>query len=150
MQNIIGCLFSGQPLPGISIMGLDGAGKSTLLNKLASSSVVTAIPTVGFNIETARICVPASNAKAKKLNFTARSTDVGGCSNLQPFVIQFMIDNDVSALIWVVDTSDTDRYAESVEELDRLVHGVRTQKDMLPSSMPILMYVHQLSPCDGS
>ena len=34
------------------MVGLDAAGKTTILYKLALGEMITAIPTIGFNLET--------------------------------------------------------------------------------------------------
>ena len=49
------------------MVGLDSACKTTILYKLMLGEVVTAIPTIGFNVET---------VEYKNINFTV--WDVGG------------------------------------------------------------------------
>ena len=49
------------------MLGLDSAGKTTILYKLKLDTLVTTIPTIGFNVE---------NVKFKSLNMTV--WDVGG------------------------------------------------------------------------
>jgi len=49
------------------MVGLDAAGKTTILYKLKLGDTVTAIPTIGFNVE---------EVNYKNLNFTM--WDVGG------------------------------------------------------------------------
>ena len=51
----------------ILMVGLDAAGKTTILYKLMLGEVVTAIPTIGFNVET---------VEYKNIKFTV--WDVGG------------------------------------------------------------------------
>ena len=45
----------------ILMLGLDSAGKTTILYKLKLDTLVTTIPTIGFNVE---------NVKFKSLNMT--------------------------------------------------------------------------------
>jgi ADP-ribosylation factor 1/2 len=51
----------------ILMVGLDAAGKTTILYKLMLGELVTAIPTIGFNVET---------VEYKNIKFTM--WDVGG------------------------------------------------------------------------
>ena len=51
------------------MLGLDSAGKTTILYKLKLDTLVTTIPTIGFNVE----------SKIKSLNMTI--WDVGGQEN---------------------------------------------------------------------
>lgn len=55
MGSNIADLFSkvfGKKQVRILMVGLDAAGKTTILYKLMLGEVVTAIPTIGFNVET--------------------------------------------------------------------------------------------------
>ena len=51
----------------ILMVGLDAAGKTTILYKLMLGEVITAVPTIGFNVET---------VEYKNIKFTV--WDVGG------------------------------------------------------------------------
>lgn len=70
MGNSISDLFKklfGKKEVRILMVGLDAAGKTTILYKLMLGEVVTAIPTIGFNVET---------VEYKNIKFTV--WDVGG------------------------------------------------------------------------
>ncbi|KAK4158696.1 P-loop containing nucleoside triphosphate hydrolase protein [Cladorrhinum sp. PSN259] len=160
MQSILKRLFTRgqqQPLPNISIMGLDNAGKTTLLYKLAISEVTSIIPTIGLYIKSANIQVPRGvegcNGKDQRpLLFTARVADAGGCTKIYPLVRLAMMDvGDVSAIIWVVDASSgTDWLDASLEELGVLLHGTTAReardgnKENFASSIPILILANKI------
>ncbi|KAK1749899.1 ADP-ribosylation factor family-domain-containing protein [Echria macrotheca] len=145
MQKILRRLFSREEqLPGISIMGLDGAGKTTLLYKLRSSEVVTTIPTIGFFIETAKIHFSQSVNGGTGQRFTARVADTGGCAKIYPLVRLAMLDDSVSALVWVIDAHDTERLVESLEELTVLLRGSGVEKEDFSPSMPVLILANKI------
>lgn len=142
MHSILKRLFprdESLPLPNISIMGLDAAGKTTLLYKLASSEVATTIPSIGLNIETAKIQVPPTARGGTVQRFTARVADTGGCGMTYPLVRLVMIDDTVSAIVLVVDAHDTERLEASVEELSILLRGTASKREDSPFLLPILM-----------
>ena len=87
--------------------------------------VVTTIPTIGFNVETVRVCSVADAILAQfhlllpQVNF--RSTDfiiwdVGGADKIRP-LWQHYVNADTACLCWWIDCNDRDRLAESIEEL---------------------------------
>jgi GTPase SAR1 family protein len=141
MQSILKRLFPREPLPNISIMGLDGVGKTTLLYKfrVAQSEVVTTIPTIGMNIEAVKIQVPAPASGGEEQRFAFQVADAGGCARNYPLVRRFLLDDTVSALVWVFDANSTDWFEINVEELGILLHGTGDQKDNVVPSIPILV-----------
>lgn len=130
----------------ISVLGLDAAGKTTLLYKLASTEVVTTIPTIGMVIETAGIKIRSPGGK--QLKFTTKALDTGGCSKVFPLVRWFMFE-DVSAIIWVIDAHDHDRLMESVEEFSHLFPKLGSQETDVCPSDPFLLYVSKRRGCCG-
>lgn len=62
----------------ILMVGLDAAGKTTILYKLMLGELVTAIPTVGFNVET---------VEYKNIKFTM--WDVGGQDVIRPLWVHY-------------------------------------------------------------
>ena len=62
----------------ILMVGLDAAGKTTILYKLMLGEVVTAIPTIGFNVET---------VEYKNIKFTV--WDVGGQDTIRPLWVHY-------------------------------------------------------------
>ncbi|KAL1610477.1 hypothetical protein SLS60_002145 [Paraconiothyrium brasiliense] len=125
-------------------MGLDASGKSTMLHKLASSEVVTTIPTIGLSIETASIQIPAPAESGRKQKFAARVTDTGGCSKIFHLVRRVMLDDTISGVIWVIDAKDRDRLVESPEELRILLPKLGSKELDIAPSIPILILVNKI------
>ncbi|KAG8810508.1 hypothetical protein FRC18_004017 [Serendipita sp. 400] len=92
----------------ILMLGLDAAGKTTILYKLKLGEVVTTIPTIGFNVET---------VEYKRVSFTV--WDVGGQHRIRPLWRHYY--TNVGAVIYVVDSADTERIPEAREEMDNLL-----------------------------
>jgi len=88
----------------ILILGLDGAGKTTILYKLQCGEVVTTIPTIGFNVE---------SVTYKNIKFQV--WDLGGQTSIRPYWRCYYTNTD--AVIYVVDSSDTERLSISKDEL---------------------------------
>jgi small GTP-binding protein len=93
------------------MVGLDAAGKTTILYKLMLGEVVTAIPTIGFNVET---------VEYKNIKFTV--WDVGGQDTIRPLWVHYYQNTD--AIIFVVDSQDTraDRIQEAHDEIHNLMN----------------------------
>ncbi|RMX59850.1 hypothetical protein pdam_00020340 [Pocillopora damicornis] len=89
----------------ILMVGLDAAGKTTILYKLKLNETVSAIPTIGFNVETVSPC--------KGLTFTV--WDVGGQEKIRPLWRPYF--QNTQGLIYVVDSSDLERINEARREL---------------------------------
>ncbi|CAG7866396.1 unnamed protein product [Brassica rapa] len=100
----------------ILVLGLDNAGKTTILYRLQMGEVVSTIPTIGFNVETVQynnikfqidcncfVCVVLSN-------FVKCDRPYWRCyfPNTQ-------------AVIYVVDSSDTDRIGVAKEEFHAIL-----------------------------
>ncbi|KAH3764598.1 ADP-ribosylation factor 4 [Pelomyxa schiedti] len=105
----------------ILILGLDAAGKTTVLYRLRIGEVVTTLPTIGFNIEALEY--------KNKLRFTM--WDVGGQDKLRPLWAHYYRNSD--ALIFVVDSSDSERVEEAADELRKAA------ADPLLSGIPVLV-----------
>jgi len=88
----------------ILILGLDGAGKTTILYRLQCGEVVSTLPTIGFNMETVTY-----------KNVTFQVWDLGGQTSIRPYW-RFYYEN-ATAVIFVVDSSDTERLGISKDEL---------------------------------
>ena len=89
----------------ILMVGLDAAGKTTILYKLKLNETVTTIPTIGFNVETV--------SPTKNVTFTV--WDVGGQEKLRPLWRHYF--KGAEGLIFVVDSSDQERFHEARKEL---------------------------------
>lgn len=88
----------------ILILGLDGAGKTTILYKMSIGEVVDTVPTIGFNVETVTY---------KNIKFNV--WDLGGQSSIRPYWRCYYA--DTAAVIYVVDSADTDRISIAKEAL---------------------------------
>ena len=102
----------------IIMLGLDNAGKTTVLYKLKLGEVVTTLPTIGFNVET---------VVYKHISFTV--WDVGGQTKIRPLWQHYYENSD--AVVFVVDSSDRQRFAEAKEELDGMLADDRLRSASL-------------------
>jgi hypothetical protein len=129
-----------------SQVGLDAAGKTTILYKLRLGEVITTIPTIGeahclVYRRTLHVAVTApvlnpsppvhrlihtckgfnvDTIAYKNLNMTV--WDIGGQTKIRPLWRYYY--EDTNAIIYVVDSSDPDRFAESREELHGMLQDV--------------------------
>jgi small GTP-binding protein len=113
MGNILGSYYEQimsifEKKANILMLGLDSAGKTTILYKLKLDTLVTTIPTIGFNVE---------NVKFKSLNMTI--WDVGGQEKIRPLWRHYY--QNVDAVIFVVDSNDEGRFEEVSKELHSLM-----------------------------
>eukprot|EP00922_Rhytidocystis_sp_ex-Travisia-forbesii_P017722 GHVS01026420.1.p1 GENE.GHVS01026420.1~~GHVS01026420.1.p1 ORF type:complete len:181 (+),score=16.29 GHVS01026420.1:347-889(+) len=92
----------------ILILGLDNAGKTTILYRLQVDEVVQTIPTIGFNVETVQY---------KNLKFQV--WDLGGQTSIRPYWRCYY--PNTRAIIYVVDSADPDRIADSKSELQLML-----------------------------
>lgn len=90
------------------MIGLDAAGKTTILYKLKLGEIVTTIPTIGFNVETVTY---------KNILFTI--WDVGGQDKIRPLWKHYYA--GTNALIYVLDSADSERIGEATQELHRVL-----------------------------
>ncbi|KAH3902253.1 ADP-ribosylation factor-like protein 1 [Saccharomycodes ludwigii] len=88
----------------ILILGLDGAGKTTILYFLKIGEVFNTNPTIGFNVETLTY-------KNLKLNVW----DLGGQTSIRPYWRCYYA--NTAAVIFVIDSTDTDRIQTASKEL---------------------------------
>lgn len=91
------------------ILGIDAAGKTTVLQKLGRLSVEQG-PTLTYNVAT---------LKHASLKFSF--WDVGGQDTLRPFWRNYF-GTGTGAIIYVVDSSDTERIDSAKEELAKVLH----------------------------
>ena len=99
----------------ILMVGLDAAGKTTILFKLKLNEHVTTVPTIGFNVET---------VEYKNIKFSV--WDVGGQDKLRPLWKHYY--EDCNAIIFVIDSNDTERLSVAASELSVLMED-RTLAD---------------------
>ena len=80
--------------------GLDAGGKTTILYKLKLGEVVTTMPTIGFNVET---------AEYKNISFTV--WDVGGQNKIRPLWTHYY--QNTQGIIFVIDWNHRQRIDDS-------------------------------------
>jgi ADP-ribosylation factor-like protein 1 len=93
----------------ILILGLDNAGKTTILYRLQIGEVVATVPTIGFNVETLTY-----------KNVTFSVWDLGGQDSIRPYWRCYYT-KSTAALIFVVDSADTDRLGTVKREVEMLL-----------------------------
>ncbi|KAJ6590870.1 ADP-ribosylation factor family-domain-containing protein [Mycena sp. CBHHK59/15] len=104
----------------IPFLGLDGSGKTTFLYRLKLGEIIVTIPTIGFNVETVQVQAHGKTGMRGLMELSC--WDVGGCSSISPSLkSHYAAGSD--ALIWLVDSCDKERLAESVDEFS---HFIRT------------------------
>jgi len=105
----------------ILMLGLDSAGKTTILYKLKLDTLVTTIPTIGFNVE---------SVKFKSLNMTI--WDVGGQEKIRPLWRHYY--QNIDAVIFVIDSNDGGRFDEVSKEL----HSLMAEDELREATVLIL------------
>lgn len=108
-SNIWKKLFKGDQDCRILMIGLDNAGKTTILYKLNSGKIIHTVPTIGFNMET---------IEYEKM--TMNIWDIGGQDKIRQLWKYYYQNTD--AIIFVVDSSDSDRLGLVCEEINKLLH----------------------------
>ncbi|KAG2308260.1 hypothetical protein Bca52824_028008 [Brassica carinata] len=103
----------------ILVLGLDNAGKTTILYRLQMGEVVSTIPTIGFNVET----VQYNNIKFQVW-------DLG-----TPYWRCYF--PNTQAVIYVVDSSDTDRIGVAKEEF----HAILEEEEL--KSAVVLIFANK-------
>ena len=108
-------LFSmfGEKEARILVLGLDNAGKTTILYRLQVGTVVSTIPTIGFNVET----VTHNNVKFQVW-------DLGGQTSIRPYWRCYY--PNTQAIIYVVDSADAERLATTKEEF----HAILAEEEL--------------------
>ncbi|XP_068647200.1 ADP-ribosylation factor 1-like isoform X3 [Aristolochia californica] len=114
----------------ILVLGLDNAGKTTILYRLQMGEVVSTIPTIGFNVET----VQYNNIKFQVW-------DLGGQTSIRPYWRCYF--PNTQAIIYVVDSSDTDRLVIAKEEF----HAISEEEEL--KGAVVLVYANKQF-CTGS
>ncbi|KAK9843095.1 hypothetical protein WJX74_006886 [Apatococcus lobatus] len=108
----------------ILVLGLDNAGKTTILYRLQVGEVVATIPTIGFNVETVTY---------KNIKFQV--WDLGGQTSIRPYWRCYY--PNTQAIIYVVDSSDTERISTSRDEFHAIL-----EEDELKNAL-ILVYANK-------
>ena len=108
----------------ILVLGLDNAGKTTILYRLQVGTVVSTIPTIGFNVET---------VKYKNIKFQV--WDLGGQTSIRPYWRCYY--PNTQAIIYVVDSSDVERIGTSRQEF----HAILEEEELRDAI--ILVYANK-------
>ncbi|KAJ1628213.1 ADP-ribosylation factor 1 [Pavlovales sp. CCMP2436] len=112
-------------LPRVLILGLDAAGKTSILYRLKLGTVVTTIPTIGFNVE---------SVQTGKV--TIACWDIGGKDKMRPLWRPYY--QGASAVVAVVDTHDLDRLEDAVENITRVL------EEEGPKGVPVLVLLNKI------
>mmetsp|Transcript_12511 Transcript_12511/g.38203 ORF Transcript_12511/g.38203 Transcript_12511/m.38203 type:complete len:180 (-) Transcript_12511:166-705(-) len=88
----------------ILMLGLDNAGKTSILYRLKDGAHIKTVPTIGFNVETLEIN-----------NIQMQVWDLGGQASIRPYWRSYYQRQE--AIIFVVDSTDTERLAVAKDEL---------------------------------
>ncbi|KAF5328803.1 hypothetical protein D9619_011526 [Psilocybe cf. subviscida] len=117
----------------VTMLGLGASGKTTILYLLKTHSIVTTIPSMGFNIET--VNVVSSGGK----HIDATVWDIGtGCGMQYMFGLLNSYVSHSDALIWVVDASERGEWLqESVDSLARVILDLGSPGDDGKTIAPI-------------
>eukprot|EP00932_Pfiesteria_piscicida_P020333 SRR837773.7138.p1 GENE.SRR837773.7138~~SRR837773.7138.p1 ORF type:complete len:170 (-),score=99.40 SRR837773.7138:98-607(-) len=108
----------------ILMLGLDNAGKTTILKKMSEEDISTIAPTQGFNIKS-----------LVQGDFKLNVWDIGGQRSIRQYWSNYFESSD--ALVYVVDSSDGKRLAESSEELKQLLGEESLAK------VPVLIFANK-------
>ncbi|KAL6659167.1 hypothetical protein ACP70R_003207 [Stipagrostis hirtigluma subsp. patula] len=125
----------------ILVLGLDNAGKTTILYRLQMGEVVSTIPTIGFNVET----VQYNNIKFQVWdlewsNKHQRVLETFAQVLLKPLFLRpywRCYFPNTQAIIYVVDSSDTDRLVTAKEEFHAIL-----EEDELKGAV-VLVYANK-------
>ncbi|EQB59688.1 adp ribosylation factor 1 [Vairimorpha apis BRL 01] len=111
-------LFSTGRSHSVTMIGLDASGKTTLLYRMKTGDIQHTVPTIGFNCETLTI---------GDLKFQV--WDIGG----QEIFIKFWLNyiKTSSAIVYLVDIADTDRYEQASDALWSVVKELNEHKPLL-------------------
>jgi small GTP-binding protein len=108
----------------ILMVGLDNAGKTTILYRLRLGDVIESTPTIGFNVE---------EVNYGKINF--KVWDIGGQEKIRKLWYHYFRMSD--AVIYVVDSNDTDR----VEDAEAEIKGLMEAPDL--EGVPLLVFANK-------
>ncbi|XP_038066337.1 ADP-ribosylation factor-like protein 4A [Patiria miniata] len=113
----------------VVLLGLDFSGKTTILYRLKLDEFINAVPTFGFNVEK----LQSRHGQSKGARF--KFWDAGGSEKLRPLWKSYTRATD--AIIYVVDSSDRERFEESKSELMKLWRSSQN------SGVPILIIANK-------
>ncbi|KAF0987215.1 hypothetical protein HZS_782 [Henneguya salminicola] len=104
----------------ILILGLDNAGKTSVIKCINGEDISDCSPTLGFKINT-----------IIHDKYNVHYWDVGGQKNFRSYWRNYYEETD--GIIWVVDSSDSNRLSLCKKELDSLLFEEHLQLDNMKS-----------------
>jgi len=118
----------------LTLIGLQNSGKTTLVNVIATGTYTEdMIPTVGFNMK-----------KVTKGNVSIKLWDIGGQPRFRSMWERYC--RGVNAIVFVVDSADSEKFDSAKKELVELVSKPQLQgipllvvgnKNDLPEAVPL-------------
>uniref|UniRef100_A0A914Z8T3 ADP-ribosylation factor-like protein 6 n=1 Tax=Panagrolaimus superbus TaxID=310955 RepID=A0A914Z8T3_9BILA len=129
MGSASSSLFQSTEHP-IVLLGLDHAGKTTVLYRLKKQKMVLPTPTVGFNCETIKV----NHGPARGHTFVM--WDVGGQENYRLLWPHYV--KTSTALIFILDASDQQKFEEAKVELDTVLQSVPN-----PDKFPLILLANK-------
>lgn len=114
----------------ILMLGLDDAGKTTILYKFKQNDEIQIIPSIGYNVETI-------DFEDKTFTFW----DIGGLETVR-VLWKFYTENK-AAVLFVVDASNAQRFAEAKEFL----HSIMNNADLANAALLIISNKHDKQIC---
>ena len=110
-------IFHETPQYKVLMIGLDGAGKTTLLYRLQMDEVLSTLPTIGFNTE-----------KISFKGMTLDIWDIGGQRKIRDLWKYYH--QNANIVIFVVDSTDNERFDEASEELRKIITLARFRQNL--------------------
>src|SRR3990167_1268644 len=108
ITSVFSYFFAQKKEARILMLGLDAAGKTTILYQFKEKECIRTIPTIGFNVETIQM---------NKINLTV--WDIGGQNKIRSLWEHYY--EGSTAVIWVLDASDNERFDEACFELHKVM-----------------------------
>lgn len=128
LSSLVRSLFKAKPV-SVVMVGLDGVGKTTILYKLKTGETACTVPTIGFNGNLQTVEQVTSH------NLTMTIWDMGGQDKIRHLWRHYFTNTD--ALIFVIDSSDTDRLDLAHDTLQELL------QDPLLVNAPIMILANK-------
>ena len=108
----------------ILVLGLDNSGKTTILKRLGGEATSEVMPTQGFNVKS-----------LVQNSFKLNVWDIGGQKTIRPYWRNYFDRTD--ALIYVIDSSDSQRMSETGQELSQLLNESKL------AGVPLLVFANK-------